>query len=517
MAKKSKPKVKSAAAKKAAPKQPAKKAASKAAATKESSAKSAKKAVKKAAAKAPKKPAAKPKQAPKPAKEKAAKPAAAVEAVKPPQKPAPKKTSRLPLPAKAVRKGRQAAINTPQAPKPKRSVRAAGLGPLQDVTVLELASSVAGQAAGMIFASFGARVIKVEPPEGDPGRSAEPLMDGVGAEFRMLNRGKKSLALDLTSKKGRDAVLKLAESVDVVIESVGSPGRNEIGGKPLTKANPELIYAAISGYGLTGAYAGRAASELNYMALAGALELLGGDSGMPSVPGIQLAEFAGGALPAVIGVLIALHVRQSSGQGQIVDVSTFDGLIGLLALPMADYGATRRKPRYGQEPLFGQYACYNVYPARNSRWLAVGALHPQHWAELCKVLDRADLIEDQFADGDRQQVVVAELTRAFQRKEVREWMELFEGKPVCVTEVRNVSDVAHDEHLIERETVAPVKGPEGPVPLLGAYPKLSATPGGVHMSPPEIGADSVQVLEEAEFSQKDIESLVKGKTLAVAS
>ncbi len=544
MAKKSKPKAKAAAPKKKAAKKSAPKAAKKASSgsAPKKAAKNAKKAkavaqtpskgkaASKKASKAASKVAKKVKAAPAPAKKpaKAAprsaaltpsvakKSSAAARSAPRAQKPAQGKASgaRLPVPAKAVRKGRQAAINTPQAPKAKRSVRSAGSGPLQDVTVLELSTGHAGQMAGMILAGFGARVIKVEPPDGDPGRSLEPQLDGLSAQFRMLNRGKKSLALETQSKKGKEIIARVAADVDIVIETVGAPNRPEVGSKPLLKANPSLVYVAISGYGLSGPYAGRAASEVNYMAMAGALELLGGESGLPAVPGIQLAEFAGGALPAVIGALIALHTVRAGGQGQVVDVSTFDGLIGLLALPMADYGATRRKARYGQEPLFGQYACYNVYPARNSRWLAVGALDPTHWAELCKALDRVDLIEDQFADGDRQQVVVAELTRAFQRKEVREWMELFEGKSVCVTEVRNVSDVAHDEHLIEREVVAPVKGPEGPVPVLGAYPKLTGTPGGIHLEPPLVGADSDQVLEGAGFSKKDIEGLRKSKTVA---
>jgi alpha-methylacyl-CoA racemase len=141
------------------------------------------------------------------------------------------------------------------------------------------------------------------------------------------------------------------------------------------------------------------------------------------LPGLLLGPIAAGAFPAVIGTLLALQARTGSGKGQLVDAAIVDGRMGILALNLAQYSASQLQPRYGKGRFYGQYACYQLYPARSSHWVAVGALAPSSWATLCKLLKREDLIADQYADEDRQKVLIAELTRIFQRKEVREWME----------------------------------------------------------------------------------------------
>jgi alpha-methylacyl-CoA racemase len=148
--------------------------------------------------------------------------------------------------------------------------------------------------------------------------------------------------------------------------------------------------------------------------------------------------------------------------------------------------------------------------------MAVGALAPAAWTTLCKLLKREDLIADQYADEDRQQVLIAELTRIFQRKEIREWMEIFAGHDVCVTPVRGVAGAAHDEHLIERGTIVPLKGPDGPFAQLGVFPKLSGTPGALGGDVPALGAHTTETLEFAGLSKKDIEALIKAKVARVA-
>jgi len=247
------------------------------------------------------------------------------------------------------------------------------------------------------------------------------------------------------------------------------------------------------------------------MAMSGALGLLGSD-GVPSVPGMQIADMGAGALPAVIGVLLALQARERTGKGQLVDISMLEGLLGLLAGPVAEYVATRRKPKAGSGRLFGEFACYNIYPVRNGRFLAVGALEAEHWANLCKAIDRMDLVEDQFAEGDRQQVLIAELTRVFQKKEVREWMEFFEGKDVCVSEVRDIAGAVHDEHLRIREAIVQVKGPEGVnYPHLAPFPVLWDTPGRLGGAAPKRGEHTEEILKEAGVAMKRIaEMTAKG-------
>jgi crotonobetainyl-CoA:carnitine CoA-transferase CaiB-like acyl-CoA transferase len=416
-----------------------------------------------------------------------------------------------------VKKAAKAAV--PEVKKPARKRAAPSARPLDGLMVVEVGGGIEAAATGSILAAFGARVIKIEPPSsGDAERTAEPLVGGVGSDFLMLNRGKQSVALDAASKKGRDAYLALARKADIVIDGAGYGvlDRAGIGYKTLSKTAGQLIYVAISGYGQSGPLAKTVGAEINYLAFAGALELFGGASGLPALPGVMLGPIAAGAFPAVIGTLMALQARNANGKGQLVDAAIVDGLMGVLALNLAQYSASKLKPRYGKGRFYGQYACYQLYPARGSHWVAVGALAPSSWATLCNLLKREDLIPDQYADEDRQQVLIAELTRIFQRKEIREWMEIFAGQDVCVTPLRGVAGAAHDEHLIERGTIVSLKGPEGPFAQLGVFPKLSETPGDLGADTPALGEHTAEALEDAGLSKKDIDALVKAKIARVS-
>jgi crotonobetainyl-CoA:carnitine CoA-transferase CaiB-like acyl-CoA transferase len=328
----------------------------------------------------------------------------------------------------------------------------------------------------------------------------------------MINRGKQSVALKLKDSRGKDAFLKLVKKADVLVESsrLGDMKKLGLDYDKLRQTNRRLIYASLTGYGQSGPYAKSPGHDINFLSTGGALDLLGGDEGAPAMPGFEIGDLAAGALPTVIGVLLALAAREKSGRGQMVDVSMLDGVVGMLPAPLAVYAALWRKPLRGKDRLFGKYACYNIYPARNGRYMAVGALEPAYWAALCKALDREDLIEDQFAEGDRQQVLIAELTRAFQRKEVRDWLEELQGKDVCVTEVRDISDAAHDEHLIERGLIVPKKSADGSTrPYLGVYPKLIDTPGQLGGPAPRRGQHTREVLRDLGLPIKRIDDMVR--------
>lgn len=458
-----------------------------------------------------KKPAAKPARNASAPKKKAAPTRAA------PQKDAPKKAPALKNAAAKAPVSKAAPAPEPQKPARKRAI--SPLRPLEGLIAVEVGGGIEAAATGAILAVFGAQVIKIEPPlAGDAERAAEPLVGGVGADFLLLNRGKQSVALDIESKKGRDAYLAIARKADIVIDGAGYGvlDRAGIGYKTVAKAADQAIYVAISGYGQSGPLAATVGAEINHLAFAGALELFGGASGLPSLPGVLLGPIAAGAFPAVIGTLLALQSRNASGKGQLVDAAIVDGLMGVLALNLAQYSASKLKPRYGKGRFYGQYACYQLYPARGSHWMAVGALAPSSWAMLCKLLKREDLIADQYADEDRQQVLIAELTRIFQRKEVREWMEIFAGQDVCVTPLRGVAGAAHDEHLLERGTIVSLKGPDGPFAQLGVFPKLSETPGALGGDVPVLGQHTAEALERAGLSKKDVEALIKAKVARAA-
>jgi crotonobetainyl-CoA:carnitine CoA-transferase CaiB-like acyl-CoA transferase len=385
--------------------------------------------------------------------------------------------------------------------------------PLEGIRVLDLTERLPGPAATFLLANFGAEVIKVEPPDfGDPARLTPPLIHDVGAVFTLLHRGKKSVALNIKDRRGKSAFLKLAATADVLLEGMRPGEMKKLGldYEKLSRLNKGLVYASITGYGQDGPYSKLSSQDINYLSVGGLLELLGNPDGAPLIPAVQLGDLAGGALPAVIGILMALRARDRTKLGQFVDVSMLDGVIGLVAAPLANYTASRRAPLRGKERLFGRYACYNVYAARNGRWISVGAFEPKHWATLCKEVERPDLIEDQFAEGDRQRVIIAELTRIFQRKEAHEWFEIFRNKDACVTIVQSISEVVLDLHLQSRGTIVSVEHPKGGTyDQLGVYPKLSHTPGRLGPPPPELGQHTRETLLTAGLAAKELDRLKK--------
>jgi crotonobetainyl-CoA:carnitine CoA-transferase CaiB-like acyl-CoA transferase len=385
--------------------------------------------------------------------------------------------------------------------------------PLEGVRVLDLTERLPGPAATLMLANFGAEVIKVEDPAfGDSTRYAPPLLHDTGAVFTLLHRGKKSVAVDIKSRKGKAAFLKLVSTADVLVEGMRPGDMKKLGldYEKLSSLNKGLVYTSITGYGQDGPYAKLSSQDINYLSLSGALELIGNPDGPPLIPGIQIGDLAGGALPAVIGILLALRAREKTKVGQLVDVSMLDGVIGLLAAPLANYTVSRRAPLRGKERVFGRFACYNVYAARNGRWISVGALEPKHWATLCKEVERPDLIEDQYAEGDRQRVVIAELTRIFQRKEAHEWFEIFRGKDACVTIVNSISDVVLDAHLQSRGSIVSVEHPQGgSYDQLGVYPKLGLTPGRLGPHAPGLGEHTKAVLRSAGVPVKEVDRLLK--------
>ena len=318
---------------------------------------------------------------------------------------------------------------------------ASAFRPLEGVRVVDFTQLLPGPAATRFLAEFGAEVIKIEPPAGDPARSVPPLVAGESALFAEINRGKKSVVADLKSDRDRQAVLEMAASADVVMEGFrpGVMDRLGLGYAVLSARNPRLIYVAITGFGQTGADALRAGHDVNYLALAGALDLIGAPAGPLAIPGFQIADI-GGALHAVIGTLLALLARQKTGRGQFVDVSMTNAVASLMLLPIAIFNATGSSPRRGAERLSGRYACYGVYETADRRWVAVGALEAKFWAALCRELDCEEFLADQFAEGERRETIRTHLASVFRTRTAAEWEERFRGKDVCVSAVLNLAE-----------------------------------------------------------------------------
>ncbi|MBS1877425.1 MAG: CoA transferase [Acidobacteria bacterium] len=341
---------------------------------------------------------------------------------------------------------------------------------VEGLRVLDLTRLLPGAVATEWLADFGADVIKIEQPGvGDYARSL------FASIFEATNRGKRSVELDLKDASGRAALMALARTADVLIESFrpGVMDRLGVGCAALRAVNPRLIYVALTGYGQDGPRRDEAGHDINYLAQAGVFEMLG------AVPGVQMADIAGGSMQAVIGVLLALAARERTGVGQFVDVSMTRGVAELLAIPLAELRTGGEGPGLGETVLNGGYACYNVYRCRDGRRLAVGALEPKFWAALCGALGRGDLVERQFAAD--QEGLKAELGAVFLRDDAEAWDRALRGHDGCVTLVRTVGEVAACDWLR----------------LDQPAPRLSATPGRRGGSAPRLGEHTRDVLREA--------------------
>jgi len=302
------------------------------------------------------------------------------------------------------------------------------------ITVLDLTRLLPGATATALLAERGAEVIKIEQPgEGDYARSLVP------AVFAATNAGKKSVSINLKDPRGRDLFVSLARKADVLIEGFrpGTMTRLGLGYNQLREVNARLIYASLTGYGQSGAYAELAGHDVNYLALGGVLDL-----NMPVIPGVQIADLAGGAMQAVIAILFALLDRGAMGEGQYLDISMLAGVESLLTIPLAAYRTTGRAPQAGEEILSGRYACYNLYQAGDGRWLAVGALEPKFWAALCGQLGCEDLIPLQFCEDDRRGAIKNRVASIFRSRTASEWFDVLRGHDCCVTPVLTVAEVA---------------------------------------------------------------------------
>ena len=368
---------------------------------------------------------------------------------------------------------------------------------LDGLRVLDLSRLLPGGFCSLLLADFGADVIKVEDMGmGDYVRAHEP-------SFHALNRGKRSIRIDLKHEAGRDAFLRLVRGADVVLESFrpGVMDRLGVGYERLRQENPRLVYCAITGYGQDGPYAQRAGHDMNYLALTGLLGLTGEPDGPPIQAAGQIADLGGGALMAAFGILAALSERERSGEGQLVDVSMTDGALSWLAMVAARYLAGDVVPRRGEPELSGGLICYRPYRCADG-WVTLGALEPKFWRAWCLGVGREDLAERQFepvgSDVHRAvEAVFAGRTRA-------EWQAFNDEHDCCLEPVLGLDEALDSELVRAREMVVEVDG----MRLLGTPVKLSRTPADpTRAGGPPIGADGEDVLAEAGFGAEEIAAL----------
>jgi alpha-methylacyl-CoA racemase len=384
--------------------------------------------------------------------------------------------------------------------------------PLVGLKVLDLSRLLPGPYATLVLADLGARVDKVEDPQGgDYIRHMPPLLDGDSALFYGLNRNKRSITLDLKSAEGAAALRRLTRGYDVLVESFrpGVMDKLGLGYEVLSEENPRLVYCAISGYGQTGPDRLRAGHDLDYIARSGVLGYGGATDGPPAMPGVQVADIGGGSLFALVGILAALHERERTGRGRFVDISMTEGSLAFLHMHLAarlalgDAGAPLRR---GAESINGGYPCYGVYRTADERFLAVGALEPKFFSGFCEAIGHPELLAggyDLGADGARARNIIA---AAIGSKPLAHWVEVFARLDLCVEPVREGDEVLSDPQLRERGMFVRARDDQRGIEVTHLktplhFGRLPTRP------PPALGQHTKEVLAEAGFSPDEIERL----------
>ncbi len=376
--------------------------------------------------------------------------------------------------------------------------------------VLDLSRLLPGPFCSLVLSDLGAQVDKLEDPgAGDYLRVFPPQVAALGAsgKFAALNRDKRSLCLDLKRPEGRAALLRLLPRYDVLLETFrpGVLDRLGLDGATLWAAHPRLVVCAISGYGADGPYRERAGHDLNYIGLAGLLAFAGPGDRPPPVPPVQLADLAGGALTAAVGVLAALFDAQRSGRGRRVDVSMCEGSLGLILPPLGDLAAAGRLHPRGEEILTGGVAAYGVYRTKDDRFVTVGALEPKFWLAFCAALGRTAEPAELFAPREVQAKLRAELQAILATKTRDEWAAVFAEVDACCEPLLEAKELADHPVHRARGTFVEVDG------VRYAQTALHRLGGrATHTPAPAQGRDSTAILREGGFGDDEIAALRAG-------
>jgi alpha-methylacyl-CoA racemase len=375
--------------------------------------------------------------------------------------------------------------------------------PLTGIRVLDLTRLLPGAFCTMLLADMGAEVIKVEDPDrGDYMRWTPPLVDGQSVLFNSLNRNKKSVTLNLKAEAGRDLLVRLVDSADVLVEG-NRPGvmkRLGLGWDTLHSRNPRLVMCSITGYGQDGPFAARAGHDINYMATSGGLGLNGSRDGPPVPPSVQVADIGGGGLQPAVAILGALVAVQRGGEGRWLDVSMTDGAVSWMSLILAARGGGEAVAR-GDQRLGGRHACYRVYACKGGGFYSVGALEPKFWAALCIAIGRPDLVELQFAEGNEGDKVHSAMEEVFASKTRSEWEGELAELDACCEPVLELDEVASHPQVAARGLIAKRKtGVE-------VRPAVQLRSDWRRKDPPGLGEDTVDVLTELGVDEKQLGQL----------
>lgn len=401
-------------------------------------------------------------------------------------------------------------------------------GALAGLRVLDFSRLAPGPLATMILADLGADVIKVEEPGGGQRAREERTLKGLNAasasrdERRMraispLERNKRSIAINLREPAGKAIALDLAQRADIIVEGFrpGVMQRLGLDYSSVREVNSRIIYCSITGYGQSGSRASVPGHDLNYVAFSGALCMFGDSSGRPIVPYNLIADYAGGSLHAVIGILAAVVNRTSTDNGQYVDVSMTDGVVGLMGLAMASFLATGRPPTAGADKLTGGVAYYNIYQTRDGRYVTVACNEPWFFRNLCEALGLPEFVGQQMSDSGVQETMRDTFAAKFSEKTLSEWEVIFDGKDIAYAPVRKLEELVNSPYAEERGLILTAEHPEfGRIQQLNNGIRLSDSPNHLRHLAPGPGEHTEDILRALGRTDDDIDGLVASGVVA---
>ena len=363
--------------------------------------------------------------------------------------------------------------------------------PLSGILVLDFTTLLPGPLATLMLAEAGAEVIKIERPEGEDMRARAGHAVADGAAFALLNRGKKGVTLDLKNGSERSKLRALLEKADVLVEQFrpGVMQRLNLGFEDVRKINPRIVYCSISGYGQDGPRAGEAGHDINYQSRTGLLALQPGPAEKPVIPPALIADIGGGTMPAVINILLGLRQRDATGQGVHLDIAMTDAMFTFAWYAYAIGHATEKFPAPGELRLVGASPRYQLYPTRDGKIVACGALEQKFWASFCNTVGLPAPLMNDVGDPE---ATKAELTKIIAGQTAEYWRPKFAAADCCVTIMASLEEALHDPHFVERglfaHKVADASGATMPALPLPIAPTLREKPG--TKAAPELGADN---------------------------
>ena len=363
---------------------------------------------------------------------------------------------------------------------------------LKGIKVLDLTMNLPGPFMTWLMSEMGAEILKVENPAGgDFARVfTDPEQEAYFPVFNAVNRGKKSISLDLKQKEDRRRLLELVSEYSIIVEGF-RPGVMEklgLGFSEVSRTFPEVIYVSISGYGQQGKYALKGGHDLNYQALAGSFDTGAMADTLPSVPAVPVADLGGGSLFALSGLLAAIIQRNSTGKGQHLDVSLYDGAFALNVFAFCQMQRNMIQEKEDAHILSGNQPFYNIYETKDGLHMSLGAVETKFWTTFCRTAGCEELIPLQF--GGRK--VIDEVAKVFKSRTQKEWIELFQDSDACCEAVLNIREVITSDLCRSRNLVCEDKNGNttftSPIKAVGESPKLGA-------ETPSLGQHNLEVFK----------------------